>query len=137
MKQTLPPETEAAFQKRVTDLATLCGWEWYHTRLSLRSKKGFPDLILWNNRPRIWEKFGYVELKRDDRDPTVPQCSMLLRLLDASLFARHTFVDVWKPKDWPDIEEILRGEEKSRLRPLCNLQKYLKECLEKGNRKRR
>ena len=43
------PETEDEFASKVEELLDLSGWEWYHTRRSDRSKKGFPDYVCIRN----------------------------------------------------------------------------------------
>ena len=93
--------TEAAFQRQVTDLASLCGWRWYHTHRSDRSPSGFPDLVL------VHPKRGLVvfaELKREGGRTTQAQRDWLADLRRASTLAFE-----WRPSDWPGIVAVLTG----------------------------
>ncbi len=38
--------SEKEFQKQVIDLARIYHWDYYHTFYSLKSQRGYPDLIL-------------------------------------------------------------------------------------------
>lgn len=94
-------ESEAGFQKQVIELATLCGWDHYHTHDSRRSPEGWPDLALW--RPG---SFLLVELKAQNGRVTPAQRAMLYSL---RLALPAGSVHFWRPSDWPDIERILGG----------------------------
>jgi hypothetical protein len=49
--------TEAQLQSTIIEEAVLMGWNYYHTRFSILSKRGFPDLVL------VRERVVYMELK--------------------------------------------------------------------------
>jgi hypothetical protein len=78
------------------------GWLTYHTRYSLKSVKGFPDVCLVRP-PRC----VFAELKRDAAAlrETAPEQQAWLDAL-----GRCTGVEarLWTPDDWPEIQELLR-----------------------------
>ena len=47
-KNILPPISEAEFQQQVVQLATICGFESFHTYDSRKSDEGFPDWVFVN-----------------------------------------------------------------------------------------
>ena len=53
-------QTEAQFQRTVTEYAALTGWLWYHTHDSRRSHAGFPDLCLVRG-----DRLIFAELKSE------------------------------------------------------------------------
>jgi hypothetical protein len=81
----------------VRTLAQYTGWKIYHTYDSRRSSPGFPDLVLVRP-PRLL----FVELKVGRRKVTNEQELWLLALGACSA---ETYV--WRPDDWPTIEEVL------------------------------
>lgn len=100
---------EADFQRQVTDLATILGWEWVHFRPARTAHgwatpvsgplgKGWPDLILVKPGRRI-----AAELKADKGHAAGDQL-VVLNALAAAGFETH----VWWPKDIEAIAEILR-----------------------------
>lgn len=82
---------EAAWQAKVYDLATLYGWDTYHTHDSRRSEKGWVDLVLAKQ-----TRVLFVELKGPGRYPTPDQRRWL-----ANLHAAGVEVTVWWPHDLP------------------------------------
>lgn len=92
-----PKLSEKAFQAQVVALARLLGWTCYHTHDSRRSTAGFPDLVL------VRERVVFVELKSESGRPTAEQSRWLDLLRQAGAQAY-----LWRPADWPEIEEILR-----------------------------
>ena len=112
--------TEAQFQRQVTDLAKLRGWQWVHFRPARRSNgdwytpvegplgAGWPDLVLVRR-----HEIRFVELKTDKNAPTAAQAMVLSVLEEASAgwcWDCHQDVQtfVWRPKDWPEIEKELK-----------------------------
>lgn len=91
-------ETEAQFQSKVIQWARLNGWMHYHTHDSRRSPEGFPDLVLV--RP---PEIIYVELKSERGRETLRQGIWL-----ETLKACHQETYLWRPSDWPVIQERLR-----------------------------
>ena len=81
------------------EYAELLGWLCYHTRDSRGSQPGFPDLVLVRG-PRCL----FIELKTDHEKPDPDQ----LKWLDALRAVPTIEVDVWRPRDWPSIELLLR-----------------------------
>lgn len=104
--------TEAKFTAQVIELARLHGWRTLHLRPARTSKGwrtpvqgdgvGWPDLFLVRG-PRI----VVAELKVDGK-LTTEQEAWLLALGGAGLM-----VYVWRPKDWSQIEQVLRHGEAS------------------------
>ena len=101
--------TEAAFQQTVIDLATLLGWHHLHVRRSrVRDDQwatstniaGWPDLFLWHPLQR---RQIAAELKSDRGSPTADQLIVLASLAESGVEAH-----IWRPRDWDDIERILR-----------------------------
>lgn len=96
-----PKISEAQFQRQVVQLAALCSWVCYHTHDSRRSNPGFPDLVLAHHRLGLL----FVELKTDKGKLTPDQDRWRLVLIRAGADAR-----VWRPRDWPEIEQTLTGK---------------------------
>ena len=98
------PLTEAQWQRQITDYATLNGWKWYHPHDSRKSKEGWPDLALWTVQPRQFSPlFLLVEVKKQSEDPTDEQAEVIAELQDVGVDVR-----VWRPSDWPEVQETLR-----------------------------
>jgi hypothetical protein len=79
------------------DLAAQLHWSVYHTRYSIGSTAGFPDLVL------VRERVIYAELKRETGKPTGNQ----LVWLDILHNARQE-VYLWRPSDLMDIAITLQ-----------------------------
>jgi hypothetical protein len=100
--------SEAQFQKQVTDLAELNGWQWLHVvrmgnaRGEWRTPttgplgKGWPDLFMVKGSQII-----FVELK-GSRGLLTPHQSQVLY---DSLAHFRTYV--WRPGDWAQIMDVL------------------------------
>ena len=89
---------EADFQARVT---SLCDWlrlRWHHETDSRRSKAGFPDLVIVGNR------VIFAELKTETGRLRVEQAEWVNRLRLAG-----AEVHIWRPSDWPEIEQRLKA----------------------------
>lgn len=107
-KPALPPITEAEFQRQVLALAKIQGWLRAHFRPARTKRgwrtavagdgKGFPDLVLLRGRRLV-----VAELKVGRRKTTPEQDHWL----DAFRAASNAEVFVWRPRDWPQIEEVL------------------------------
>lgn len=91
-------QPERSFQRQVTDLLDAYGWIWYHANLSIRDRRGFPDLIACRR-----DRLLAVELKSADGKPTDEQLEWLVRL---SLAGAE--VHIWKPDDWAKVDEVTR-----------------------------
>jgi hypothetical protein len=94
-----PAITEAQFQQRIVDLATLTGWHVTHFRAvytggrwrtPLTGHAGFPDLVLARNGVVL-----HAELKTDKGRHTDEQQTWLDAL------GEHA--RIWRPGDWPTI----------------------------------
>jgi len=94
---------EKHFQAQVVELARLSGWLCYHTHDSRRSVAGFPDLVLVRV-PVVL----FAELKSESGRVRAGQGQWLEALGDSeSVEAR-----LWRPSDWPEIEEALRRRQR-------------------------
>lgn len=97
--------TEAQFQKRITDAATLYGWRWYHapdnvpTARGKRQKivRGFPDLVLVRG-----ERLILAEVKTRTGKISPAQHEWLADLADTPVESY-----LWRPADWAEILSIL------------------------------
>lgn len=101
--------TEDEFLRQVLQLARLCGWRTAHFRPAMTKSgrwvtavqgdgKGFPDLICTRG--------GLIfaaELKSETGTITPEQIEWV-----AALQAAKVPCFVWRPKDWPDIERLLK-----------------------------
>ena len=103
----LIPQTEAEFQRTVTDLAESLGWDWMHVgRVGKYAPngakgtlgKGWPDLLLVRGKRII-----FAELKAQRADP-LPEHQK--RVLNVLLQAVECYV--WRPSDLPMILEELQ-----------------------------
>lgn len=96
---SLPPiiTDEESFLQAVIALAKRNGWLVYHTRHSLRSEPGFPDLVC----VRHW-RVVFAELKSDKGNVSPEQALWVGRLAQTS-----AEIYVWRPDDWERIVEIL------------------------------
>lgn len=101
--------TERDFQRQVTELAELRGWEYLHLRPARTADswrtpvqgslgKGWPDLVLARGSEVL-----AVELKSDRAKPTPEQVRVLSVLEHAGIRCA-----VWRPADWERIEAVLR-----------------------------
>jgi hypothetical protein len=94
----LPPITERAFMKQITQLAVTLGWRCYHTQLSKWSESGWPDLALCRP-PRLL----LVELK-SERGKVTPSQQQWLEMLRS---CDPVEVFLWRPSDWQQITQTL------------------------------
>jgi hypothetical protein len=99
-------ETETGFQDTVAAYAHLHGWAVAHARPAQTvagwrtpwqyDGKGFPDLIL------VRDRIVYAEIKTDRGRPDPDQTVWLNALAAAG---GETYL--WRPRDWPDIQQTL------------------------------
>lgn len=96
--------TEAQWQQQVINLARVLNWDVYHTRYSLGSQAGFPDLTL----VKPGRKLVFLELKRESGKASPSQLAWIARLNETD----HAVAMVAKPSDWDVVTELLqRGED--------------------------
>jgi hypothetical protein len=90
---------EKDFQKQVEQLAEVRGWDVYHTRHSVGSHPGFPDLAMLRV-PRM----VFAELKSESGRLSTYQQDWIRAL------SGHPGMEVyvWRPSDWDAIEEVIR-----------------------------
>ena len=104
------PQTEAAFQAAVIQLARINGFRIFHHHDSRRQVRpgvfvgdrdasGYPDLTL------LRERVLWCELKRDRGRLSVAQSDWINALRDAGQEAY-----IWRPGDWLEIERVLGRE---------------------------
>lgn len=100
-------QTEAQFQQAVIEYAHLHGWIVAHFRAARTQQgwrtpvaadgKGFPDLVLVGH-----GRVMFAELKSERGWLTVDQAIWVSELED-----NGAEVHVWRPSDWPAIEQAL------------------------------
>jgi hypothetical protein len=106
---------ESDFQTQVIQFARLCGWTVAHFRPAQlggrwltpvqADGKGFPDLVLARDHPALpVGQMIVAELKVEGRKPKPEQIAWLTRFEKAGIPAY-----VWQPRDWPEIETVLRA----------------------------
>lgn len=96
--------TEAQLQSKVLNLARALGWDLrYHTTISIRSVRGFPDLVLVHTTA---QRVLWVELKTERGRLTTEQESWL-----EGLRAAGQDVRLWRPAQLlsGEIEKELKG----------------------------
>lgn len=91
--------TEKDFQGEVLRAARLLGWRCYHTLDSRGSAAGFPDVVAVRG-----SRLVMAELKRQKGTVSDAQQAWLDDL--AKVATLETFL--WRPTDWPQVEEVLR-----------------------------
>ena len=106
------PIKEAEFQKQIIQLGHLFGWRIAHFRPALTKRgwrtavsgdgAGFPDLVLARDGFTI-----FAELKTDTGVVSIEQWAWL-ESLGGIHKNSHTIVAVWRPRDFAEIENILR-----------------------------
>jgi hypothetical protein len=105
---TAIPITETEFQRQVTDLAEILGWQWVHFRPAQTSRgwrtpvsgplgKGWPDLLLVRH-----GRFVFAELKAGKGRTTLDQETVM------HVLAVGAECHVWRPADFDAIAETLR-----------------------------
>jgi VRR-NUC domain len=102
--------SEAVFQAAVIELAKASGWMVYFTKDSRRSPSGFPDLVLAPDPSQAGahpqERPLYaVELKTDTGQLSQAQEAWLTALQGST----GVVSAVWRPSQWTEIVEQLRG----------------------------
>jgi VRR-NUC domain len=113
-------QTEAQFQAAVIEYARRIGWRVAHFHDSRRQvagklvgdadAAGFPDLVLVRVDRR--KELVFAELKASDGQLKPAQrlwLDDLKAIAEGASFAlNYMQVYVWRPSDWPEIEEVLR-----------------------------
>ena len=104
--------TEAQFQEQVIDLARLAGWRVAHFRTARTAKgwrtpvaadgAGFPDLLLARGGCLL-----IAELKSEQGRLSTEQRAWLISLRAVP----GIDVRVWRPSDWPVIQQTLTSKE--------------------------
>lgn len=104
MKQAtkLPAITEAEFQRQILQAAKTFGWLRYHTRYSIGSVLGYPDLTLVKP-PRVI----FAELKKQTGKTSPEQDVWLGCLRDCPGVECY----LWRPSDMEDAVAILMRKE--------------------------
>lgn len=89
--------SEADYQGRITDYATIMGWRWWHDNDSRRNTAGLPDLLLVRR-----DRLVFAEIK-GPKGKASPEQKTWLAALGGAVEAY-----LWFPKDWPDVLRVLR-----------------------------
>jgi hypothetical protein len=107
----LVPLNEREFQRQVTGLAELLGWDWAHWRPAMTKRgwrtpvsgtigEGMVDLLLVRGRD---QRIVFAELKSERGRLTGRQQQVVDLLRDCGLL-----VCVWRPSDIDEIAAVLR-----------------------------
>ncbi len=121
----MKPQSEAAFQQQVVNLAGFYGWSLvYHTHDSRRSQPGFPDLVLVRAPELVFAELkaetGVVKPEQQDWIDALQVVGRCVALALAELgpeTARELGVDdlaveahIWKPSDFDAVHtRLARG----------------------------
>ncbi len=92
--------SEADFQQQIIEAAEACGWWVFHDTDSRRNRAGFPDLMLLRGIDLL-----FLELKAKGGRVRPEQQEVIGRLKQV----RRVHADVAYPRDWPEIEAVLRS----------------------------
>lgn len=91
--------SEAQYQQRILEYCDFLGLLVFHDNDSRRNRAGFPDLVIVGRRRVLFR-----ELKTDTGKLRDDQKTWLSRLVAAG-----ADVGVWRPRDWPQVVQILKG----------------------------
>lgn len=91
--------TEAQWMAKVRQIAKLYGWTSYHTRTSIGSDHGWPDLVLGHAGQR---RTVFAELKRETGKPTDAQLQWLTHLASCGFETA-----LWRPRDEAEVLAVL------------------------------
>jgi hypothetical protein len=102
--------SERDLREQIRDLARIYGWRLAFTQYSIRSPKGFPDLVLVRR-----DRLIFAELK-SAKGRVTPEQALWLADLEACHIGAQQYVSqghalevyVWRPDDIERIAEILR-----------------------------
>lgn len=104
-------QTEAEFQAAVVELALRCGCLVWHDFDSRKNAAGFPDLVIVHpNKRRVL----FVELKsergrvRPEQQEWIDAINAVPRYVERAQELSDVAAYVWRPSDWPAIEDVLR-----------------------------
>ena len=98
-------QTEKQFQRAVQEYARIRGWLDFHDLFSKGKRPGWPDLVLLRAGQMI-----FAELKSAKGQLTDNQRHVLglLEAVEREVGFTGAFsVHVWRPADWPEIEQFL------------------------------
>jgi hypothetical protein len=99
---------EAELQRNVVAHLKMFGWLYYHTKFSMGSNAGFPDIVATKG-----QKLLFIELKREGKLPTDRQMEWLNALYyGVSHVTGAVDVHVWTPSDLSNgtVERVLSKE---------------------------
>jgi hypothetical protein len=110
MTAIAPAIREKDLREQIRSLVKIYGWRMAFTQYSLRSPKGFPDLVLVRG-----DRLIFAELKSETGKTTPEQDAWLADLRAVRLGAqqyvsqgRELEVYLWRPSEIERIAEILR-----------------------------
>lgn len=123
--------SEDTLQSYVLKTARLTGWLAYHTRFSIKSAAGFPDLVLVRE-----DRLIFAELKRQGLWPTegrlskgaVPHWVVGQREWLQALDQTQADVFLWWPSDAHDIATILTAGADASMECVTRTREYLQEA---------
>lgn len=91
--------SERDWQQRVLDLAALRGWRMFHPHDSRRSTAGWPDIAAVRR-----GRLVLAELKAEAGRVSAEQRAWL----DDLGACVGVEVHLWRPSDWPAVQQVLR-----------------------------
>ena len=122
-------ETEKQFQDKVVAYAILCGWLVHHVKpgmtgrgqwlTNVQGHPGFPDLVLAHpgRNKSLNQRRGpmqpcliLAELKAQNGRLSEQQKQWFDVLDEIKHWTYDFYVELWRPSDWPRIEQLLAGE---------------------------
>jgi hypothetical protein len=125
--------TEEALLSSVRRMAKACGYLCYHTKFSIKSDAGFPDLCLV--RGGETGRLLFAELKREGKWPTEGRLApgLVPRWVNGQYEWLKTLQDagqdvyLWWPSDQRDIADILTDGPRPEMACVQRIRDYLRE----------
>ena len=107
-------EPERFFNNEAHDVAAHYGWRPFHLRdrdsIHIVRGRGFPDLVMWRKNYETGQiDLLAAELKRDAKPADKPRQFGPGQEEWIEALRQHIPTYVWRPKDWDEIEHILRN----------------------------
>ena len=96
----LPKVTERAFQAALVRYLRLMDWRTYHTKFSIGSDLGFPDLVCVRA-----GRCCFIEIKSSIGKVSPAQVEWGELLVGVGGTVEY---HLWRPEDWDEIEQVMR-----------------------------
>jgi hypothetical protein len=99
------PVREKDWQHTIVEAAQVLGYRVYHTRLSVGSSAGYPDLTIVGRSPKDRPRCIFAEVKTERGKVSESQADWITWLQECGFEAY-----IWRPSDWPIVEKVLKDE---------------------------